>query len=57
MTNATPKQLNDIIASNSGDIYKQMASKYFNVPYNKVTPEQRTQMKRQFSPLLYGGMR
>lgn len=53
----TPKQLNDIIASNSGDIYKQMASKYFNVPYNKVTPEQRTQMKRQFSPLLYGGMR
>lgn len=53
----TSEQLNAIIANNSGDIYKQMASKYFNVPYDKVTPEQRTQMKRQFSPLLYGGMR
>lgn len=53
----TPKQLNDIIANNPGDIYKQMASKYFNVPYDKVTPEQRIQMKRRFSLLLYGGMR
>lgn len=53
----TSEQLNAIIANNSGDIYKQMASKYFNVPYNKVTPEQRIQMKRKFSPLLYGGMR
>ena len=54
----TLEQLNDIIANNSGDVYKQMASKYFNIPYDKVTSEQRIQMKRQFGLLLlYGGIK
>ena len=50
------EELNEILANNSGDIWKQIASKENNVPYAEVTKEQRVAAKNKYFFLLYGGM-
>lgn len=53
----TEKQVDDIIANNSGDIWKQIASKENNVPYEEVSKSQRDVAKSAYFGMIYGRLK
>lgn len=53
----TEEQVDEIIANNSGDVWKQIASKEYNVPYEKVSQSQRDAAKVTYFNMTYGGLK
>lgn len=53
----TKKQVDEIIANNSGDVWKQIASKENNIPYEEVSQNQRDAAKTVYFGMLYGGLK
>ena len=53
----TKKQVDEIIANNSGDVWKQIASKENNIPYEEVSKNQRDTAKSAYFGMLYGGLK
>lgn len=51
------EQFDEIIANNSGDVWKQIASKENNIPYEEVSKNQRDAAKSAYFSMMYGRLR